>query len=305
MASETNVVTRLALFAFLFSAQDRPPDLRQLSGSVVNSITAEPLNHVQLFADPVEGGPPARTSTGAKGNFRLIDLKPGRYRLHGARNGYIEMYYGARRPDSKGTPITLAPGQRVEDVKFKLMPFAVIAGTVRESDGEPITGAYITLLRLYNRAEGPALERSANAETNDLGQFRITDLVPGRYFARASPSLSSPDEKGEDHGPIDAPRETLVGVAYGGSQDLAGGRPIEVEPGARVTGIDFTLPRSRIFHVAVARIDSSRELPISRADFRSREYRRATTSSSPGMTSSPAQGSIPSSSGPSSPAARQ
>jgi hypothetical protein len=249
MASETNVLTRIALLAFLLSAQDAPPDLCQLSGSVVNSITGEALNHVQLFADRVEGGPTARTSTDAKGNFTLIDLKPGRYRLHGVRNGYIDMYYGARRPESKGTPITLAPGQRVEDVKFKLMPFAVIAGTVRESDGEPITGAWITLLRLYHRAEGPALERSENAQTNDLGQFRITDLVPGKYFARAAPSVSLPDEKAEDHGPIDAPRETLVGVTYGGTPDLVGARPIEVEPGARITGIDFTLPRSRIFHV--------------------------------------------------------
>jgi hypothetical protein len=216
---------------------------------VLNSVTGEPLNRVQLFADLMEGGPAARTATDAKGNFTLIDLKPGQYRLHGTRNGYIDMYYGARRPDSKGTPITLAPGQRVAGVKFKLMPFAVIAGTVRESDGEPITFAWITLLRLYHRAEGSGLERSATAQTNDLGQFRIADLVPGEYFARASPSLSSPDENVEDHGGENTPRETLVGAAYGGSRDFAGARPIEVEPGARVAGIDFTLPRSRIVHV--------------------------------------------------------
>jgi Carboxypeptidase regulatory-like domain len=243
------VVTRLVFFAFLLSAQDGPPDLCQLFGSVVNSITGEPLNHVRLFAEAVEGGPTARTASDAKGNFTLIDLKPGRYRLHGARNGYIDMYYGARRPDSKGTPITLAPGQRLEDVKFKLMPFAVIAGTVRESDGEPISGASITLLRLYHQAEGSSLERAETAETDDLGQFRIPNLPPGTYFARASPSLSSPDESGEDHGGKDTPRETLVGVTYGGSRDLAGARPIEVEPGARIGGIDFTLPRSRIFHL--------------------------------------------------------
>jgi hypothetical protein len=249
MVSETNVMTRIFLLAFFLSAQDRPPDLCELSGSVVNSVTGEPLNHLQLFADPLEGGPTARTATDAKGNFTLIDLKPGRYRLHGTRNGYIDMYYGARRPDSKGTPINLTPGQRMADVKFKLMPFAVIAGTVRESDGEPLTGAWITLLRLYHRAEGSSLERAETAQTDDLGQFRITDLAPGKYFARASPSLSSPDESGEDHGGKDTPRETLVGITYGGSRHLAGARPIEVEPGARITGIDFTLPRSRIFHV--------------------------------------------------------
>ncbi len=216
---------------------------------MVNSITGDSLNHVQLFADPAAGGQAARTTTDAKGNFTLIDLKPGQYRLHGTRNGYLNMYYGARRPDSKGTPITLVPGQRLADVKFRLIPFAVVAGTVRESDGEPIAGASVTLLRLHYRAEGVEWEHTASAGTDDLGQFRITDLSPGKYFARASPSLSSPDEVGEDHGGKDAPRETLVGAAYGGSRDLAGARPIEIGPGARVTGIDFMLPRSRIFHV--------------------------------------------------------
>ena len=242
-------MTRIVLLAFFLSAQDRPPDLCELSGSVVDYVTGEPLNRVQLFADPLEGGPKAQTATDAKGNFTLVDLKPGRYRLHGTRNGYIDMYYGARRPDSKGTPISLAPGQRMADVKFKLMPFAVIAGTVRESDGEPITGASVTLLRLRYRAEGAEWERTENAQTDDLGQFRFTGLSPGKYFARASPSLPSADETGEDHGGKDAPREALVGAAYGGSRDLAGARPIEIGPGARVTGIDFMLPRSRIFHV--------------------------------------------------------
>jgi Carboxypeptidase regulatory-like domain len=135
------------------------------------------------------------------------------------------------------------------DVKFKLMPFAVIAGSVRESDGEPITGAWITLLRLYHRAEGSSLERAVTAQTDDLGQFRIPDLAPGKYFARASPSPSSPNENAEDHGGKDTPHETLVGVMYGGSRGFAGARSIEVEPGARISGIDFVLTRSHIFHV--------------------------------------------------------
>ena len=104
MTNETDVMTRIVLLAFLLSAQDRPSDLCELSGSVVNSVTGEPLNCVQLLADPMEGGPTARSATDAKGNFTLVDLKPGRYRLHGTRNGYIDMYYGARRADSKGLP---------------------------------------------------------------------------------------------------------------------------------------------------------------------------------------------------------
>jgi hypothetical protein len=218
------VVTGFALLAFLLAAQERAPDLCQISGSVVNSITGEALNRVELFAEPAGGdGAPASTVTDAKGNFTLLDLKAGQYRLSGRRNGFLYMYYGARRPGNKGTTITLVPGQQLTGLQFKLIPFAVIAGTVRETDGEPISGAKVILLRVKYRAEGPDLERAGEAQTDDLGQYRIPDLVGGKYYVRAVPGIGrdSNEEKAEDHGPKDLPREILAGAIYGGAPDLA------------------------------------------------------------------------------------
>jgi hypothetical protein len=112
---------RLALLALFLTIQDRPPELCQLSGTVTGS-SGEPLNRVEITAEPTAGGPAARTSTDSKGNFTLADLKPGEYRLEGARSGYLSMYYGARRSHGKGSAIILTPGQWIGDLGIRLIP---------------------------------------------------------------------------------------------------------------------------------------------------------------------------------------
>jgi len=61
------------LLAFFLAAQDKPPEKCTLSGTVVSSVSGEPLNHVEVFAEPVSGGTDATTTTDDKGNFTLVD----------------------------------------------------------------------------------------------------------------------------------------------------------------------------------------------------------------------------------------
>src|SRR5262245_53564761 len=137
----------IALLAFFFAPQDRPAEKCTLSGSVVDSVTGAPLNKVDLRAELVDDkdSAAASTTTDAKGNFTLVDLPAGKYRLKGVRNGYLDTYYGARRARSRGTTIALESGQEMKNLLVRLHPFAVIGGTVRDADGEPLSGALITL----------------------------------------------------------------------------------------------------------------------------------------------------------------
>jgi len=141
-------VTTVLLLAFLLFQQDKPPEKCTLSGSVASSASGEPLNRVEIFAEPVGGGTLAATTTDSKGNFTLVDLDPGEYKLKGRRNGYLGTYYGARRAEGTGTTIALKPGEEMKDIRIKLAPFAVLAGTVRESDGEPLAGASVAVFAL-------------------------------------------------------------------------------------------------------------------------------------------------------------
>src|SRR6188768_740532 len=136
------------LLAFWFAPQEKPVEKATLSGTVVNSVTREPLSKVTVLAEPAVRGAAASTTTDANGRFELVDLEPGQYRVKGQRNAYVETYYGARRAESTGTPVSLEPGRRWLDLQIKLLPYGVIAGTVREADGEPLAGATISTISL-------------------------------------------------------------------------------------------------------------------------------------------------------------
>ena len=118
------------LLALWFAPQEKPPEKATLSGTVVNSVTREPLARATVLAEPGPGSPAASTTTDDKGRFELVALEPGQYHLKARRNGYQETYYGARRVDSKGTAISLEPAQDAKHLEIRLLPYAVVAGTV-------------------------------------------------------------------------------------------------------------------------------------------------------------------------------
>ena len=86
----------------------------------------------------------------------MVNLAPGQYRLKGHRNGYLDAYYGARRPGRGGTVIVLEAGQELKDLQVKLAPFGVISGTVRDTDGEPMSGAEVVLYRQSYYGDRPS-----------------------------------------------------------------------------------------------------------------------------------------------------
>lgn len=239
------------LLALVLAAQDKPPEKCTLSGSVVSFATGEPLNHVEILAEPQQGGAPSTTTTDSKGNFTLINLDPGEYKLRGRRNGYLSTYYGARRAEGGGTTIALEPGVEMKDIRIKLPPFAVLAGTVRETDGEPLAGARVAVYALTYWSGRRSLGQVDETHTDDLGQYRIANLPPGKYYIKAEPHQDDEDSPvvPEDHSPKTSPHEVLLPALYPGVVDPAVARPVEAAAGARITGLDITLPRSRVFHV--------------------------------------------------------
>jgi protocatechuate 3,4-dioxygenase beta subunit len=239
------------LLTLLLAAQDKPPEKCTLSGAVVSSVTGEPLNHVEVAAAPVTGGVAATTITDAKGNFTLVDLDPGEYKVKGHRNGYLDTNYGARRPGGAGIEIALEPGVEMTDIQIKLAPFAVLAGTVREMDGEPLAGARVAVFELAFDSGRRRIGQVDDTHTDDLGQYRIANLPPGKYYIRAEPHED--DESGpatEDHSRKTAPPEMLLPALYPGVVDPAAARPVEAAAGARITGLDIALPRSRVVSVS-------------------------------------------------------
>ena len=77
---------QVVVVALLLSPQAQPPEKCSLSGTVVDSVTGEPLNKVELRLAPLDRQAThvAVTTIRCEGDAsRLVDLDPGSYRLEG------------------------------------------------------------------------------------------------------------------------------------------------------------------------------------------------------------------------------
>src|SRR5262249_10088247 len=120
--------------------------------------------------------------TSADGRYELRNVPAGRDKLKVTRNGYVEMEYGQRKPSDPGATLALSEGENKESINFRLIPASVIAGRIFDEDGEPMQKAAVLASRETFHEGRRTLQSVGAAGTDDLGQFRIFDLAPGRYF---------------------------------------------------------------------------------------------------------------------------
>ena len=84
--------------------------------------------------------------------------------------------------------LTLDPGQELKDLVFRMQPAAVVAGRILDNDGDPVPDVTVVAHR-YTGSRYRNFGLSAN--TNDLGEYRISNLDPGRYLITASSERQS------------------------------------------------------------------------------------------------------------------
>ena len=158
-----------------------------IAGYVVRIGSGGPLGKAQVLLRPEQGRSPVFGAvTDSSGRFVVANIRAGNYRLYVERDGYVDQQYGQLSPSRPGMVLVLAPGQQVEDVLISLVPTGTIAGRVFDEDGEPIVGASVRALR-YDYHDGEkVLTRVREAETNDLGEYRLYWLTPGEYYVSAT-----------------------------------------------------------------------------------------------------------------------
>jgi hypothetical protein len=164
-----------------------------LSGVVtVDESPARPLRHAIVTATGTEIAGPRQVVTDDDGRFAFSDLPPGRYSLTAEKPGYVKTYYGSKRPGRPpGTAVAVLAGQPAPTVTIGVLPGAVIAGTVRDQFGAPISGSQVSLkhsLVINGRrrmVDVPNL-RLPEVTTDDRGRYRIYGLPPGDYAVYCS-----------------------------------------------------------------------------------------------------------------------
>jgi hypothetical protein len=234
----------------------KPEDLCTISGLVVNAASGEPLRRASILlmrAEPTAGenGPPLTYSglSNSSGQFVMKDIEPGKYRLTANRNGYVPLIYGARSQGRGGTTLSLTRQQRLTDVTLKLTPHAVIVGRILDEEGEPVPNARI-MLQGYRYIQGRKQLSPAGGgnNTNDLGEYRIFGVAPGKYYLSVTPTVTAP-MFAIDRSATAGPEEDYVPTYYPGTTDPTAASQLDVAAGAQLRGVDMTLSKGRTVHV--------------------------------------------------------
>jgi len=176
----------LLLVAAVFS-QTKPEDLCTAEGQVLNLATGAPVHKAEVVlhrAGQTNGSYSAVADSG--GNFAINGIESGKYRLSASRTGFVATQYGARGPSRDGTTLSLQPGQRLKDLAVRLTPHAVITGRVVDEKREPIVLGQVQAMTYSFRAGKKELATSQMVHTNDLGEYRIYGLSPGKYYVTAA-----------------------------------------------------------------------------------------------------------------------
>ncbi|HEX8852135.1 MAG TPA: carboxypeptidase-like regulatory domain-containing protein, partial [Pyrinomonadaceae bacterium] len=134
--------------------------------------------------------PVARASTDAEGNYRLTNIPPGRYQVVPLAPAFIVADLMTGFPPGKA--ISLAAGETVEDIDFRITRGGVITGRVTDADGRPVVAEQVQIVSVDgNTPSQRAVSFSGSFETDDRGVYRAYGLPAGRYRVSAGQDKNS------------------------------------------------------------------------------------------------------------------
>lgn len=222
---------RYFLLAGLISActllAQSKPGAGSIEGHVFNSLTSVPVRKAAVILTAPEVRLVADTD--AAGRFQFTGLAPGTYRLSASHTGLLD------RPSRR--PIALGANEQVTDAEIRLPPQSMISGHILDEDGEPVDRARVFVSKQTYRNGRKLWDRlSAASDTNEAGEYRFSNLTPGRYLLEA---LDQRPPINNRYG--DPPNAFYVPAYYPNAPSQQQAAPVEVGVGAEVRGIDIHL----------------------------------------------------------------
>jgi hypothetical protein len=183
----------------------------RIEGVVIDGATERPIPAVTI---QIEG---LKMSTDAEGHFGFDDVTPGPHTLLADKNGYLRATYEGRKTGSSGIMLNLASGQSMQSLTLRMFRGGSATGRIYGNDGSPLPGMAVIpyravyddngdmVLKRLPGANSPASPREsqwsspvgqaplvsgnpvAAGVTNNMGEYRVTNLEPGRYSFYVTP----------------------------------------------------------------------------------------------------------------------
>jgi hypothetical protein len=291
------IVLLLGLLAVLsrVSAAPKAGDARVV-GHVICADTGQPARFATVILQPVPAPnanlnldrlPASATAVaGDDGSYTFNAISPGHYVVGAELEGYINPLVTASleklRNDDPSTFLAIVrqmtpvvvDASSTANADIRLERGAALSGTVSYDDGSPSIQATIELLRRAKDGSTEAVAFSilkllsggtGNPTTNDLGQYRMAGLPAGDYVLRASlPKPASMFPGFTVNGTrMNQTPETLARLRLynGNTFRLRDAKPIHVNGGEEITGLDFIFPLSTLHQVSAVLSSASGSLP--------------------------------------------
>jgi hypothetical protein len=223
--------------------RDRPPapprvGTAVIKGRVVDGVTGNPVARARVRMAGGSIGQTAPVLTDVNGSFTFTRLPQGGYTLTVEKSTYLP----ARHPDvtrsmrSRMQPLMVSNGQVIEDLAVPLFHGAAIAGRVLDAYGDPVDYAQVRVLRVP-RGGRPTM--AGQGQTNDLGEFRIPRLQPGRYLLQVRPQMNQVNY--QDPSVVETPLPQPLPTYYPNVLVMAQAQPITVNRGETIAGVEMAL----------------------------------------------------------------
>lgn len=269
----------LAAMACAALAQTPAEKPATVSGTVLNSVTGEPLRKADVTLSngnvTEEAAAMMRqfskqgdlrgqhvstktfaAATDANGKFQFDNIPPGTYWLRVKKTGFGDRNYSADNPDSEDpSSFRLTAGQSMTKVELRLVPNATISGRVVDEDGDPVPDATVgAQVYAFGRGRRELMPADA-AQTNARGEFTLGKLPPGSYYLSAA--IHNMDLQPKPRPADGTPETAYVRTYFPGATDISQAQKTEVTAGAEVNGLTIQLRKAKVVRISGRLVDAA------------------------------------------------
>jgi hypothetical protein len=165
----------LILIACIVPAQD----FQRITGRVLDDASRTPV--IAATVTLSSSAASQQIVTDSQGSFTFLDTPPGEYTLTARR-------LPSSQSGSNAVNVKVESGHAPEAVELAVPSTALVTGVVTGENAQPLS-ANVELIRRTIQ-NGEATMEPSGAVTNDLGEYRLADMRPGRYLVCATAHTS-------------------------------------------------------------------------------------------------------------------